>query len=612
MKTVLLVWGPSLHTSELQDFCHAELRNAFRRVQAHERSPKGLEILATRLTKKMVVSQIGATSMDALTDACSLCHLLRLVVEVEAAHCLLDEALNAFSEGGTLRHAVHLAFNMDAGASKQQNQSLLHQACSVNQSACRLLNVSGGKAVLFLMQSIYMIGNILYENKHWRYSPGLVGSGPTALDRARCRVSLSLANATRGHLILDPCCGSGSIPMVAAEDFQCRVVFSDVDPSSVVLAQENLSMHPSRGFPNVSMVQFDGVVYRSGIFDSIVTDIPYGYRETIRGPSSEDDMIKHLSVLATKVLRHDGGRLVVWTHHVTANALAYIQRKGLILVHSLEEKRVGRIKRRLLVWERDSMPASQHLGCAFYPRPAFVIRSDQCSSTSGILPPHIWKASWKGDVESIKQYFEDMDDANAVVNSPNDVGATLLLLAAGYGKTRVVEILLKHGADPHLKDRSKGMNALHRASARGHADIIRLLLASAAEVEARSFCGQTAVHYAAQFGHLVCLEVLFGSVSKNMTANIADAVDHSGKSPLHLACQWGMCKCAKYLLEHGASVSRPTECASRLTPAHLACRWGHDQTLQVLRQFGADLSTKSTHGLSPLEEAERWSRQMNG
>jgi ankyrin repeat protein/predicted RNA methylase len=606
MKTLLLVWGPSRHTSELQDFCHAELLNAFRRIQVYERTQEKLEILSTCITKKMVVSRIGSTCMDALTDACELCSLLRFVVQVEAADRRLDGVLHAFSQTGNRNNAVHLAFNMDAGASTQQNKRLLQQACSVNQRACSHLDTSGEKSALFLMQSVYMIGSILYENQLWRDSSGVVGLGPTALDKIRCRVSLSLANVSRGDLILDPCCGSGSIPVVAAEDFQCRVVFSDVDPSSVILAQENLNRHPSCGFPNVSMVQCDGFVYRSGIFDSIITDIPYGYRETISGPSSEDDMIKQLSELSANVLRNDGGRLVVWTHNISAKTLANIQNEGLNLVHSLEEKRAGSIKRRLLVWELDGRP-SQQVGSAVSRRPASVKKLDECPSSNSIIPPNIWKASWKGDVDAIKQYFEDIYDANAV-NSTNDMGATLLLYAAGYGKTRVVEILLLHGADPNVKDHSKGMNALHRASARGHADIIRLLLGSAAEVEARSLCGQTALHYAAQFGHLVSLQVLFESV----TANIVDAVDKSGKSPLHLACQWGMHECALYLLENGASVSRPTECASRLTPAHLACRWGHDQTLQVLKQFGADLRTKSAHGLTPLEEAKRWKRQMNG
>ena len=48
--------------------------------------------------------------------------------------------------------------------------------------------------------------------------------------------------------------------------------------------------------------------------------------------------------------------------------------------------------------------------------------------------------------------------------------STPLHLAAGYNRTRIVEILLQHGADVHAKDKG-GLVPLHNACSYGHYEV---------------------------------------------------------------------------------------------------------------------------------------------
>uniref|UniRef100_A0A672SCN4 GA-binding protein subunit beta-1-like n=1 Tax=Sinocyclocheilus grahami TaxID=75366 RepID=A0A672SCN4_SINGR len=61
-------------------------------------------------------------------------------------------------------------------------------------------------------------------------------------------------------------------------------------------------------------------------------------------------------------------------------------------------------------------------------------------------------------------------------------------MAASEGHTRIVELLLKHGADVNAKDMLK-MSALHWAVEHSHRDVLELLLRFGADVHAQSkFC----------------------------------------------------------------------------------------------------------------------------
>jgi ankyrin repeat protein len=123
------------------------------------------------------------------------------------------------------------------------------------------------------------------------------------------------------------------------------------------------------------------------------------------------------------------------------------------------------------------------------------------------------------------------------------IDATPLLRAARAGDVPVVELLLKHGAIPHLGN-INGVTPLMAAAGLANNEIdtrgrfktqtqavqtIELLVNAGADVNARDSRGQTALHGAALWG--------WNDVVKTLVANKADllAKDAKGMTPLDSA-----------------------------------------------------------------------------
>ena len=105
-----------------------------------------------------------------------------------------------------------------------------------------------------------------------------------------------------------------------------------------------------------------------------------------------------------------------------------------------------------------------------------------------------------------------------------------LLQAAKQGDVEAVRSLLDGGADPN-EAHGDGLTALHIAAERGHVGIAELLIDAGAEVGAKTRIGSyTPLHLAGRGGHTdVALALLeAGSDPGAVTTN-------SGVTPLHLA-----------------------------------------------------------------------------
>lgn len=74
----------------------------------------------------------------------------------------------------------------------------------------------------------------------------------------------------------------------------------------------------------------------------------------------------------------------------------------------------------------------------------------------------------------------------------------------GYGRREVVELLIAAGAALQARD-DGGLQPLHNACSFGHADVVRALLAAGAAPAARDNWGYTPLHEAAAKGKVdVC------------------------------------------------------------------------------------------------------------
>ena len=77
-----------------------------------------------------------------------------------------------------------------------------------------------------------------------------------------------------------------------------------------------------------------------------------------------------------------------------------------------------------------------------------------------------------------------------------------------------------------------------------------------------------------------------------------EALDWSGRTPLHWAAQFGRADVADRLIQAGARVDRPAKDGA--TPLHWAAREGHHEIVRLLLARGAKPDVKDQDGMTPL------------
>ncbi|XP_049767815.1 GA-binding protein subunit beta-1-like [Schistocerca cancellata] len=123
-----------------------------------------------------------------------------------------------------------------------------------------------------------------------------------------------------------------------------------------------------------------------------------------------------------------------------------------------------------------------------------------------------------------------------------------LIQAAKLGMEEELQVLLAAGANVRVRDENwSGWTALHWAAQWGHVEAVRRLVQGGAELDARDNCQSTPMHLAAFSGHT--------TVVKMLAASSADpnARNQWGATPLHCAAYCGYADVAAALLEVGAN-----------------------------------------------------------
>ncbi|XP_028075549.1 E3 ubiquitin-protein ligase XBAT33-like isoform X4 [Camellia sinensis] len=89
-----------------------------------------------------------------------------------------------------------------------------------------------------------------------------------------------------------------------------------------------------------------------------------------------------------------------------------------------------------------------------------------------------------------------------------------------------------------------GLNSpLHFASAKGHNEIVALLLDNGADVNSRNYCGQTALMQACRYGHWEVVQSLL-----LFKCNVTRADYRSGRTALHFAAVSGHVRCVRLVV----------------------------------------------------------------
>jgi ankyrin len=159
-------------------------------------------------------------------------------------------------------------------------------------------------------------------------------------------------------------------------------------------------------------------------------------------------------------------------------------------------------------------------------------------------------------------------------------GRTALGMAAEQGLDAEVEVLLRHGArmDNFASDTQKRL-PLHRAAAKGHAGVVRILLKAGAKDSPSGVVGAHSMHLAAQEGHL---EVVTTLLDAGWEVNVRDAIR---ATPLHVAALAGQAKVVALLLERGADLTAVM--TGGFTAPDVARKGGHNEVETLLMKAKA-------------------------
>jgi ankyrin repeat protein len=158
-------------------------------------------------------------------------------------------------------------------------------------------------------------------------------------------------------------------------------------------------------------------------------------------------------------------------------------------------------------------------------------------------------------------------------------GRTALHWAAYYGHLGVIQVLLSAGAEVNSKTRSApttektvvkfkyyslmffrdGYTALHYAAIHGYLRVIQVLLSAGAEVDSKTKSAPTTEKTVVKF---LCYSLMFFS---------------HGQTALHYAADYGHPDSCRLLVEARADLSLRNRCCSRLRARSLCCRTPHTQ-----------------------------------
>ncbi|KAM4713520.1 NF-kappa-B inhibitor alpha-like [Anableps anableps] len=152
---------------------------------------------------------------------------------------------------------------------------------------------------------------------------------------------------------------------------------------------------------------------------------------------------------------------------------------------------------------------------------------------------------------------------HSFLNKQNNQRQTALHLAVITEQPKLVDSLLKAGADPLLADNS----------------------------------GNTALHIACKKGSMACFGVITQNCQRHLTS-ILSIPNYSGHNCLHLASINGYVSLVESLVQLGANINEQEPCSGR-TALHLAVDLQNPTLVRCLLDLGAEVNCQNYGGFTP-------------
>jgi ankyrin repeat protein len=224
----------------------------------------------------------------------------------------------------------------------------------------------------------------------------------------------------------------------------------------------------------------------------------------------------------------------------------------------------------------------------------------------------IHDAALRGDLAKVKALLKDHPE---IVSSKDDNGVTPLHRAAEYGHKDMVELLLANGADVNAQSRN-GWTPLNGAMLRGNQEVAELLRKHGGifgetenDSSARPFA-RGSIHDAARKSDLQKVKTMLKE-----NPELVSSKDKESRTPLYYAVEMGNKDVAELLLannadanakapktvkSHDISIGTLTFIYSDWTPLHLAVEKRYKEIAELLLAKGADVNVRNGNGETPL------------
>lgn len=233
-----------------------------------------------------------------------------------------------------------------------------------------------------------------------------------------------------------------------------------------------------------------------------------------------------------------------------------------------------------------------------------------------------------GQAGRTKEALKMKANPNAKINDCNSI----LHLASATGNLEIVRSLLESGADPDARHKDWEVTPLHKAAFEGHSPIVDLLLKAGANMKIKSHIGRFPLDEGIR--HIDSCHLLLKAGCQ------VNYVDGQGWTPLMEACKagnedlvhlllhakadpnlgngkWKPVACAlafpkvlKLLLHNKAVVDHTTTPLDPYNSAgntllHAAAAWGMYESVELLLQAGVKPGVQNKNLLTPIELAQR-------
>ena len=219
-----------------------------------------------------------------------------------------------------------------------------------------------------------------------------------------------------------------------------------------------------------------------------------------------------------------------------------------------------------------------------------------------VLSSNVYTARWHEDFNFILRSIKDkgyleveqmlISKLEALVNEVESAGqaspveayhGSALLAACIHDLSGMIAPLVKHGVD--LGVTFLGNTGLSHATNARNTRVVQLLLKLGANPNIPNHIGSYPVHDAATNGHVPTLRVLLESGADPSVA------DRDQAHPLHMVADRGSERAMRLLIEHGADVNALDMEQKR--PLHVAAAQGHETAVRLLIDHGADVNAVS-------------------